>query len=108
MKSLTLDLAEQEAARCLLCYAPPCSQACPANIDPAGNIRSLRFSNLAGAQEKFRKVNPKNTVCSELCSGKKNCEKACLRGRLDRPVKIKDIQQFIVNTKQKVLKEGVG
>lgn len=104
MTELTLDLAGQEAARCLLCYDPPCTQACPADIDPAGIIRSLRFNNFKGASEKLRGNNPSMVSCTELCSDGKNCEKACIRGRVDRPVKIEYLNWLVLNSES----ENVG
>lgn len=99
MNKLNLDLAKQEAARCLLCYDPPCSKACPVNINPGKTIRSLRFDNLTGAQKIFSKNNPDDKRCSELCSQNKYCEKACIRSKLDGAVKIENLQQFILDCK---------
>lgn len=104
MRKLTFDLAEQEAARCLLCYDPPCTQACPANIDSASIIRSIRFENFPGAQEKYRKSNPLEKNCSELCFEQKNCEKACIRGRLDSSIKISNIHKFMSSIEFGILK----
>ncbi|SNY41333.1 dihydropyrimidine dehydrogenase (NAD+) subunit PreT [Orenia metallireducens] len=105
---LTLYLASQEAARCLLCYDAPCSKACPSNLDPARNLRSLRFSNLAGAKGRLQEANSLGKNCSSSCNNNKYCEKACIRGKLDSPIKIQTLQQFILTTGLTELKVGVG
>ena len=37
------------ASRCLICEAPPCTDACSRGLDPAAMLRSVRFDNIAGA-----------------------------------------------------------
>ncbi|WP_018249256.1 hypothetical protein [Orenia marismortui] len=107
-RELTLDLAIQEAARCLLCYDAPCSKACPGNLDPARNIRSLRFNNLAGAEDRLEEAKLLGKTCSSSCNNNKYCEKACVRGKLDSAIKIKNLQQFILASSLTDLKVGVG
>jgi dihydropyrimidine dehydrogenase (NAD+) subunit PreT len=95
-KKLTLNLIEQEAARCLLCYDAPCSKACPGGISPDIFIRSLRFGNLAGAIANIRKNSSLGAICSESCPEGKYCEGACIRNKLDRKIDIKKIQNFLM------------
>lgn len=88
-----------EAYRCLVCYDPPCSKACPNKCVPGDFIRSLYFDNERGAIE-LQKI---SLLCVKNCS-EKYCEKACVRGKLDRPVAIKAIHQYLT---AKAEKEGV-
>ncbi len=69
----------EEAARCLLCAAPPCSAACRRSFDPAGMVRSVRFENEEGGAERLEAA-----VCLD-CPG--DCEAACLH--YDRPIRIR-------------------
>lgn len=90
-----------EAERCLLCYDPPCAKACPNKCSPAEFIRSLHFENEMGALRKVVEV--ENAL--ELvrgCEGK-YCERACIRGKLDRPIEVKAIHEYLA----KRGKEGV-
>ncbi|MFW5980924.1 MAG: oxidoreductase YeiT, partial [Halanaerobiaceae bacterium] len=41
MNKLNLSYAQREASRCLLCYDPPCSKACPGNFNPGRIIRAV-------------------------------------------------------------------
>lgn len=63
-------ILNNEAARCMLCSAPPCTGACPKGFDPATFIRSVRFENEAVGAGYID-----SAACAE-CSGE--CEKACL------------------------------
>lgn len=80
--------ARNESEGCLLCYNAPCTKACPAGLDPAGIIRSLRFENAAGAAE----AAGGGKVCA-ACEGE-SCVKACPKGRIDRPVRIPQLMGY--------------
>lgn len=82
-----------EAERCLLCYDPPCSKACPNKCAPAEFIRSLHFENEAGAFQRVAEV--ENALELVQACDKKYCELACIRGKLDRPVEVKAIHEYL-------------
>lgn len=71
----------EEAARCMLCASPKCSEACPKKLDPARMLRAVRYENSECAAEFIDK-----TVCAE-CSG--FCEMACIH--YDFPLRIKEL-----------------
>lgn len=86
----------EEASRCLLCHDAPCSKACPAGTNPAKFIRSLRFENPKGAIETIKENNILGGVCSKVCPSKAYCEGACSRVSLNTPIKIKMIQEYLM------------
>jgi len=94
---LTPLLAQEEAARCLLCLDAPCSKACPAQTDPAKFIRSIRFLNYDGAIDVIRINNPLGGICARVCPTEKYCQKGCIRAGLDRPIDIGALQRFITD-----------
>ena len=93
-------LVDEEAMRCLLCYDAPCSKVCPAQTDPAKFIRSIRFKNYLGGIKTIRENNALGAVCSELCRGEKYCEKACIRNKMDRPINIKYLHEFLMDMEE--------
>ncbi len=95
-EGFTLTLATEEAARCLLCFDAPCSQACPAGTDPGSFIRKLRFRNVTGAIRTIKENNPFGWTCGTVCPTAKLCELACSRTAIDRPIQIGKLQRFLV------------
>ena len=94
--------ARDEAARCLLCYNPPCSTDCPANTDPARFIRAVRFGNIKGAAEIIRENNVLGGSCAYICPCDRTCEYNCNRSKIDMPVRIGKLQQFVVEQEKKL------
>ncbi len=79
---------ENELSRCLLCNNPPCSKVC-GKIDTGKIIRSYYFKNKAGAALRLKD----NSDCA-TCETQ-NCIKACIRGRVDLPIDIPFLMDYI-------------
>jgi len=100
------DLAQAivEADRCLLCHDAPCSEACPAETQPAEFIRKLRFKNVTGAIRTIKENNILGGACGVLCPTSRLCEEKCSamfksQNRpegADQPIRIGAIQRFLV------------
>jgi NADPH-dependent glutamate synthase beta subunit-like oxidoreductase len=103
-KGLDLAHAIAEADRCLLCHDAPCSEACPADTQPAEFIRKLRFKNMTGAIRTIKQNNILGGACGVLCPTSRLCEEKCSamfksQNRpegADRPVQIGAIQRFLI------------
>lgn len=80
MKHLDLFLHD-EAARCLLCEAAPCSKACGKG-DPARALRAIRFNNEKNAWQWL-----KDCTDDDL----KRAEEACIH--YDRPIRIRGVAE---------------
>lgn len=96
---LSQELVVAEAGRCLLCYDAPCSKACPHKTKPNEFIRALHFDNEAGALDYMKDVEVSLT-CVENCT-ERYCEKACTRGKLDHPIQIHDIHEYLARQNEK-------
>jgi len=95
----------EEATRCLLCYDPPCSKACPGKKAPSDIIMSLRFRNYKGAYYKTMEDLNRAGECGVACNNKMYCQKSCIRGKIDRPIRIKMVHEFLYKKHSKL--EGV-
>ena len=95
-KGFDMGQAIAEADRCLLCYDAPCSRGCPAETDPAGFIRKLRFRNITGAVRTIKTNNILGGACGVLCPTDKLCEKECSATGIGQPIAIGKIQRFLV------------
>lgn len=93
MGKLNFIMLREEASRCLLCYEPPCSSSCPAKKNPASIIMSLRMENYKGAAIKAREYLDNVGACGDACDNKMYCQRNCIRSKLDRPIKIRTIQE---------------
>jgi dihydropyrimidine dehydrogenase (NAD+) subunit PreA len=77
---LTYDASE--VSRCLLCYDPPCTRACPQGVAVGDVLRSLFFENYCGAAARLE-----NAACA---SCQAPCEEACILYDTTDPVKIRN------------------
>lgn len=93
-RSLNKFSAIKESANCLLCYNAPCTNSCPYGLDAAKVIRSYRFENISGAAE----AASGSDVC-EACVNK-DCVVACLKGKVDDPVRIPELLTYIKQLKK--------
>ncbi len=82
------QIMRDAASECLLCTESACQKACPKGYATGDLLRSVRFKN-----EEVAAMNAGSTsICAE-CS--KECEKACIRGKMDRPVNISGFMQSL-------------
>jgi glutamate synthase (NADPH/NADH) small chain len=94
-KPVNEDEATGEASRCLFCYDPPCSQACPAHVDAPGFIGKILTRNFKGAARSLYESNYLAGGCARVCPTDQLCEGSCLLARLEnRPVAIARLQRF--------------
>lgn len=95
-KGFSIQRAQAEANRCLLCYDAPCSKACPAGTNPAKFIKKLRMKNITGAIRTIKTNNILGGACGVLCPSPRLCEKECIAKGLDRPIRIREIQRALI------------
>ena len=76
MFKLQILRIKEEAGRCLLCYEPKCSAACPHGIDAGRIIQSLNFENRVGARrlpDVHYCVDLRRSLCRRLPPRKAGC-----------------------------------
>ncbi len=95
VRTLNEFSAKNESDGCLLCYNAFCTKRCPHGLDPARVIRSFRFENIRGAAE--------SVGDSELCKvcEEKSCIEECLKGKIDRPVRISQLMEYVGSLKKR-------
>jgi len=96
-KVSSLQLAIQEAGRCLLCYDAPCNVGCGADTEPADFIFKLRMGNIKGAVRTMRQNNILAAACAEICPTNRLCVEACSRTGIDEPIRINELQAFLAD-----------
>ena len=89
-----------EVSRCILCYDPACTRACPQKAPVGEILRSMYFDNYVGA---LRKIG--NTDCT-YCNAP--CEKACVLNKDGAPVKINKAIMNLLSGEDFLPKEKIG
>lgn len=89
-----------EVSRCLLCYEAPCTASCPAGRTPDRIIRALVFDNEAGAMH----LN-ETQACVANCQCA--CMKACIRGKIDTPLHILSVYQYLTEQSEAMTPQEV-
>jgi len=86
---------------CIELSPAPCQMACPAGIDVSGYVTLIGQGRDGEAIDLIRKDNPFPWVCGLVCTHP--CEFMCVRGRIDKPIAIKDLKGFAA---ERAMSEG--
>ncbi len=90
----TLEMAINEANRCIDCKTKPCVNGCPINIDIPAFINHIKNSDIKSAYESIKTQNALPAVCGRVCPQENQCEKNCVRGIKDESVAIGRLEMF--------------
>jgi dihydropyrimidine dehydrogenase (NAD+) subunit PreT len=94
---LTPHEALVEAARCLMCYDAPCTQACPTHIDIPKFIKKIATHNLRGSARTILESNLLGATCARVCPVQELCEGACVLGAEHKPIAIGRLQRYAMD-----------
>ena len=84
-----------ETARCLGCKIKPCQKACPLGVSPTDFIQATKEGDFAQAARIIVEKNPLAQTCGLVCPDR-FCQKACIRGRIDKAIEIPCLQAEII------------
>jgi glutamate synthase (NADPH/NADH) small chain len=90
----TVQLAREEAGRCLACKKPACVDGCPVGIDIPGFIGHIAEGEFAAAIRKLKETNALPAVCGRVCPQEEQCEERCLLGKKGDPIAIGRLERF--------------
>jgi glutamate synthase (NADPH) small chain len=97
----TLELAQQEAMRCLQCKDPKCVTGCPVNVPIPRFIKAVREGDLAAAIGIVKEANLMPAVCGRVCPQENQCEKFCTLAKKMDPVGIGRLERFVADQEMK-------
>ncbi len=89
------ETAKAEAARCLHCKNSPCMQGCPVSVNIPEFLRAAAAGDFDKAGEIIGKTSSLPAICGRVCPQENQCEKMCLRAKVDSPVAIGNTERFI-------------
>ncbi|RLI68574.1 pyridine nucleotide-disulfide oxidoreductase [Candidatus Heimdallarchaeota archaeon] len=84
---------------------PPCRDGCPADIHVQGYVNLIAMGKFKEALELIREENPFPSVCGKICVG--HCETFCGRQKVDDPVAIRALKDFICEYERKELGSNI-
>lgn len=93
----TLEMAIEEAKRCLQCKHKPCVKMCPVAIDIPAFIGKVAENKMDEAYESLNKYTSLPAVCGRVCPQETQCESTCVRGIKNEPVGIGRLERFVAD-----------
>lgn len=90
----TVEMAMEEATRCLQCRHRPCVGGCPVNIAIPDFINHIVEGDFEGAYQTILLTNSLPAVCGRVCPQENQCELVCVRGIKGEPVGIGRLERF--------------
>lgn len=94
---LGVELANQEALRCLQCVSPLCSKGCPVGVKVSEFMDLILSGDYLAAAAKMREDNVLPAVTGRVCPQEEQCEGACVLGKRFSPVAIGYLERFIAD-----------
>ncbi len=93
----SLELAQQEASRCIQCPKRNCVEGCPVEIDIPGFIKATGEGNMPEAAKILKDKNSLPGICGRVCPQETQCEVACVLVKKEAPIAIGRLERFIAD-----------
>lgn len=93
----SVEIALDEANRCLNCKNRPCVEGCPVNIEIPDFIELIKQNKFEEAYQKISESSSLPAVCGRVCPQEKQCESKCTLGIKFEPVGIGRLERFVAD-----------
>ena len=96
-RGYTMEVAVEEAKRCLNCKTQPCVSGCPVNINIPDFITCIKEGKFEDAYQVITKTSSLPAVCGRVCPQESQCESKCTLGVKFEPVGIGRLERFVAD-----------
>lgn len=93
----TVEMAMEEAERCLHCKHQPCVNGCPVNVKIPDFIQKVKEGEFEEAYKIISLDSTLPAICGRVCPQENQCEKECVRGIKTQPVAIGRLERFVAD-----------
>jgi len=93
----TLQMAKEEAGRCIQCKKRNCVEGCPVDVNIPEFIKALREDNMFEAVNQLKEKNALPGVCGRVCPQETQCESKCTLGKKGAPIAIGRLERFVAD-----------
>jgi glutamate synthase (NADPH/NADH) small chain len=97
----TLEIAQDEALRCMHCVNKPCVSGCPVHINIPEFIQHVKEGTPEGLEEAYKVISESSSlpaVCGRVCPQETQCESKCTLLRMKKePVGIGRLERFVAD-----------
>ena len=93
----SMQMAVEEASRCIQCKKPRCVTGCPVSVRIPEFIKCLRDGDMWGAVEALKDKNTLPAICGRVCPQETQCEIECVLARKGEPVAIGRLERFVAD-----------
>ena len=93
----SVELARQEAERCIQCKNRPCVEGCPVEIDIPTFVQHVASGDFSAAYSTLSNKNLLPAVCGRVCPQEDQCEKRCTLGVRFDAVAIGRLERFVAD-----------
>ena len=93
----SLEQAQAEASRCILCPRHPCIDGCPVEIDIPGFIKAVGDGDMPEAVRILKDKNSLPGICGRVCPQETQCEETCVLAKKEAPIAIGCLERFVAD-----------
>ena len=93
----TVEMALNEAARCLNCKNHPCITGCPVSVPIPNFIEQVVKGEFEEAYKVITTASSLPAVCGRVCPQEAQCESKCVRGIKGESVSIGRLERFVAD-----------
>ena len=93
----TVEIALEEAKRCLNCKNRPCVSGCPVNVNIPDFIMQVKEGDFEAAYRIINETSSLPAVCGRVCPQETQCESKCSMGVKFEPVGIGRLERFVAD-----------